>query len=156
MKIRPQLIRAFLFVALMVFAKNSFAQSVTYYPFNSLLSVATNPEKSAWLDARFQLNSFTSSLSTEIAPAFNLNKNPKGRFYIGAGPRFNFLAAAFNDADLLEGLFLNVGVRSAPFEKYPQVQIAFELSPYANADFDLGTFRGLLGIGYNFSHKKKK
>lgn len=148
--------RFLLVILLVTIAKISYSQSVTYYPFNSLFSVATNPEKPAWIDTRIQLNSFTSSLSTEIAPAFNLNKNPKGRFYIGGGPRFNFLAAAFNEADLLEGLFLNVGVRSAPFEKYPQVQIAFELSPYANADFDLGTFRGLLGIGYNFSHKRKK
>lgn len=155
MKKGLQYSRSFFAAFIFFLASKTFAQSVTYYPFNSILSVATNPEKAAWLDARIQLNSFTSSLSTEIAPAFNLNNNPKGRFYIGAGPRFNFLAAAFNEADVLEGLFLNVGVRSAPFEKYPQIQIAFELSPYANKDFDLGTFRGLLGLGYNFSHKKK-
>lgn len=133
----------------------SIGQSVTYYPFNSLLSVSTNPSRIAWLDLRVQTNSFSSSLATEIAPAFNLNSNPKARVYIGGGARFNFLAAAFDNRNALEGYLLNVGMRSALFEKYPGIQIAFELSPYANSDFDLGTFRANLGVGYNFSKKKK-
>lgn len=141
----------FLFVSLA-----SHAQSVTYYPFSSLLSISTNPTKPGWLDLRVQTNSFSSSLATEIAPAFNLNNNPKARIYVGGGARFNFLAAALDNRDALEGLFLNFGMRSALFEKYPGIQIAFELSPYANSDFDLGTFRANLGIGYNFSKKKKK
>lgn len=143
------------FILLLATGKIAQAQSITYYPFNSLLSVATNPEKAAWLDLRIQTNSFTNSLSTEIAPAFNLNSNPKARVYVGGGAKFNFLAASFDGRDALEGLFLNFGVRSAIFEKYPGLQLAFELSPYANSDFDLGTFRANLGIGYNFSKKKK-
>lgn len=140
--------------ALLLISIGSSAQSVTYYPFNSLLSLSTNPSKAAWLDVRLQTNSFSSSLSTEIAPAINLNKNPKGRFYLGGGAKFNFLAAALDDRESLEGYMFNFGVRSAIFEKYPGIQIAFELSPYANSDFTLGTFRANLGIGYNFSKKK--
>jgi hypothetical protein len=147
-----KIVASILFVSLPII---SFGQSLTYYPFNSLLSVSTNPARVAWLDFRIQTNSFASSLSTEVAPAFNLNSNPKARMYVGGGARFNFLAASFDGREPLEGLFLNVGVRSALFEKYPGIQVAFELSPYANKDFDLGTFRANLGIGYNFSKKKQ-
>jgi hypothetical protein len=129
------------------------AQSVAYYPFNSILSVSTNPETKVWIDLRFQTNSFFSSLSTEIAPAINLNKNPKGRYYIGGGLRINYLATFQNDARVMEGYFFNAGVRSAPFVKVPQLQIAFELSPYVASNFESGLFRTRLGIAYNFSRK---
>lgn len=127
------------------------SQSISYYPFNSFLSVATNPENVLWVDAKFQTNSYFASLSTEISPTVNLNKNPLARYYIGAGPKFNFLNLVQNK-DAFEGYFLNIGLRSSPF-KYKGIQIAFELSPYANKNFDLGLFRANLGIGYNFSHK---
>ncbi|WP_341226285.1 hypothetical protein [uncultured Arcticibacterium sp.] len=131
---------------------SSKAQSVAYYPFRSILSVSTNPDLRVWGDLRFQTNSFFSSLSTEIAPAININQNQKGRFYLGGGIRLNYLAS-FQDGDIFEGYFFNVGVRSAPFEKYPQVQVAFELSPYVASDFESGLFRTRLGVAYNFSRK---
>jgi hypothetical protein len=129
------------------------AQSVAYYPFSSILSVSTNPESRVWGDLRFQTNSYFSSLSTEIAPAVNINKNPKGRYYLGGGLRINYLAPLQGDGKLLEGYFLNVGVRSAPFEKIPQIQIAFEVSPYVARNLESGLFRTRLGLAYNFSHK---
>ena len=147
--------KGFLVVVIFMTAINySNAQSVAYYPISSIVSVSTNPVKPIWLDLRFQTNSFFSSLSTEIAPAFNLNKNPKGQYYLGGGLRLNYLAAFQNDGGILEGYMLNVGVRSAPFEKYPQVQIAFELSPFVANDFETGLFRSRIGIAYNFSKKK--
>lgn len=147
--------KVFLLLVLSIgLSMNGNAQSVAYYPFRSILSVSSNPELRVWGDLRFQTNSFFSSLSTEIAPAVNLNKNPKGRFYLGGGARLNYLAS-FQDGDILEGYFFNVGVRSAPFDKYPQVQIAFELSPYAANDFESGLFRTRLGVAYNFSRKNK-
>lgn len=142
------------FAVILSLSLNSQAQSVAYYPFRSILSVSTNPELRVWGDLRFQTNSFFSSLSTEIAPAINLNENDKGRFYLGGGARLNYLAT-FQDGDILEGYFFNVGVRSAPFDKYPQIQIAFELSPYVASDFESGLFRTRLGIAYNFSRKNK-
>jgi hypothetical protein len=138
---------------LIIFISNANAQSVAYYPFNSILSVSTNPELKVWADFRFQTNSYFSSLSTEIAPAINLNKNPKGRYYLGGGVRINYLAALQGDTKMLEGYFFNLGVRSAPFEKIPQIQIAFEVSPYVARNFESGLFRTRLGLAYNFSHK---
>ncbi|KPM48599.1 hypothetical protein [Jiulongibacter sediminis] len=146
-------IRLLFFVAALSFLlSESKAQSVAYYPFSSILSVSTNPDKGFWLDGRFQMNSFFSSLATEIAPAINLNKNTKGRFYFGGGIRANALAASAGN-NFMEGYFINLGMRSAPFEKYPQVQIAFELSPFVASDFESGLFRSRLGLAYNFSRK---
>ncbi|MGR3811483.1 hypothetical protein [Jiulongibacter sp. NS-SX5] len=149
MKARNPLL-LFLGLTLIAFKANS--QSVAYYPFNSVLSVSTNPDASVWLDGRFQMNSFFSSLATEVAPAVNLNANPKGRYYLGGGVRFNALAA-LADNRFMEGYFLNIGVRSAPIEKYPQIQFAFELTPFVASDFESGLFRSRLGVAYNFSRK---
>ncbi|AWV99907.1 hypothetical protein [Arcticibacterium luteifluviistationis] len=147
--------KAFLLLSIVIgLSETSKAQSVAYYPFSSILSVSTNPELRVWGDLRFQTNSFFSSLSTEIAPAINLNNNDKGRFYLGGGARLNYLAT-LQDNDILEGFFFNAGVRSAPFDKYPQVQIAFELSPYVASDFESGLLRTRLGVAYNFSRKSK-
>ncbi|MFT7419562.1 MAG: hypothetical protein ACI9QN_000480 [Arcticibacterium sp.] len=147
--------RRFLVVAVFIATLNYCnAQSVAYYPISSIVSISTNPVKPIWLDLRFQTNSFFSSLSTEIAPAVNLNKNPKGQYYIGGGLRLNYLEAFQGNGDILEGYMLNIGIRSAPFDKYPQVQIAFELSPYVASNFETGLFRSRLGIAYNFSKKK--
>ena len=138
---------------LLAYISNANAQSVAFYPFNSILSVSTNPESRVWGDLRFQTNSYFSSLSTEIAHAVNLNKNPKGRYYLGGGLRINYLAPLQGDGKLLEAYFFNGGVRSAPFEKIPQIQIAFEVSPYVARNLESGLFRTRLGLAYNFSHK---
>lgn len=129
----------------------TFSQTVTYYPFNSILSVSSNPTRTVWVDARFQMNSYFSSLSTEFAPMVNLNDNDKGRFYVGAGARFNFVGLIEDyQAKVLEGYSLHVGVRSAPIEKYPRLQFAFEVSPYVQKNFEIGLFRSALGVGYVF------
>jgi hypothetical protein len=128
----------------------SIAQSVVYYPFNSILGLSTNPSKSLWLDVKFQTNSYFSSLSTDISPEINLKKTTKSITYIGAGVKMNYLNAIENN-NILEGYFMNFGVRLMPFEKYKKVQLAFEVSPYAGRKFDIGVFRTHFGIGYNFS-----
>ncbi|MCP9764840.1 hypothetical protein [Lacihabitans soyangensis] len=128
----------------------SYAQSVVYYPFNSILGLSTNPSKAVWLDVKFQTNSYFSSLSTDISPEINLKKTPKSITYLGGGVKMNYLNAIENN-NILEGYFMNFGVRLMPFEKYKKVQIAFEISPYAGRKFDIGVFRTNFGIGYNFS-----
>lgn len=128
----------------------SLAQSVVYYPFNSVLGLSTNPSKAVWLDVKFQTNSYFSSLSTDISPEINLKKTPKSITYMGAGVKMNYLNAIENN-NILEGYFMNLGVRLMPFEKYKKVQIAFEISPYAGRKLDIGVFRTNFGIGYNFS-----
>ncbi len=127
------------------------AQAVTYYPFNSMLSVSSNPNKAFWTDFRFQMNSYFSSLSTEISPMVTFRQKERLKFYAGGGIKANFLNTLNPDESkrkILEGYFLNVGMRASPIEKLPKFQLVFELSPYANSNFDLGVFRANLGIGY--------
>lgn len=135
---------------LLLIGKLCYAQSVVYYPFNSLLGVSTNPSRALWLDVKLQTNSYFSSLSTDISPEINLKKTPKTITYLGAGVKMNYLNAIENN-NVLEGYFMNFGVRLMPFEKYKKVHVAFELSPYAGRKFDIGVFRTHFGIGYNFS-----
>ncbi len=129
---------------------NAFAQSIVYYPFNSLLALSTNPDKKLWLDVKLQTNSYFSSLSSEISPEFNLNNNPKATFYVGLGMKLNYLNV-FQGNKILDGYFFNSGVRTSPFEKQKKVQIIFELSPFAGRNFDIGLLRSYFGVGYNFS-----
>lgn len=147
-----------LILAFLSIAQLSQAQAFTYYPFNSIFSIATNPNRAVWADFRFQMNSYFSSLSTEVSPMFNLNKSGEAKFYVGAGVKANFLNALNPDVSkqsALEGYCFNAGVRTSPIEKLPRFQIVFELSPYANKNFDLGVFRANLGLGYVFGKKKQ-
>ena len=147
-----------LIIAFVSIAQLSQAQAFTYYPFNSIFSIATNPNRAVWADFRFQMNSYFSSLSTEVSPMFNLNKSGEAKFYVGAGVKANFLNALNPDVSkqsALEGYCFNAGVRTSPIEKLPRFQIVFELSPYANKNFDLGVFRANLGLGYVFGKKKQ-
>ncbi len=127
------------------------AQAIGYYPFNSMLSIASNPNKVFWMDFRFQMNSYFSSLSTEISPMINFRQKERANFYVGGGLKANFLNTLNpdeNKRNILEGYFLNVGMRASPIEKLPKFQLIFELSPYSNTNFDLGVFRANLGIAY--------
>jgi len=147
-----------LIIAFVSIAQLSQAQAFTYYPFNSIFSIATNPNKAVWADFRFQMNSYFSSLSTEVSPMFNLNKSERAKFYVGVGVKANFLNALNPDASKqspLEGFCFNAGVRTSLIEKLPRFQIVFELSPYANKNFDLGVFRANLGLGYILGKKKQ-
>jgi hypothetical protein len=152
------MLKKLLFIFLLgIFTQSAYAQAFTYYPFNSIFSIATNPNRTIWVDFRFQTNTYFSSLSTEISPMFNLNKAERAKFYIGAGVKANFLNYLNTDPSKqspLEGYSLNVGVRASPVAKLPRFQIVFELSPYANKNFDLGLFRANLGLAYVLGKKK--
>ena len=143
-----------LFIILFISTNSLFAQGFAYYPFNSVLSISTNPTNKAWFDVRLQTNTYFSSLSTELSPMLNLGKKPRARFYVGGGMRLNFigyLAATDNKTNSpLEGYFINTGVRTMPFKKDPHVHVIFELSPYVNKNADLGLIRTLFGVGYFF------
>ena len=153
------MLKKLLFICFFAIATgNCYSQAFTYYPFNSVFSIASNPNQPVWADFRFQMNSYFSSLSTEIAPMVNVIKRDKAKYYVGAGVKANFLNYLNDDAQKrnpLEGYFMNLGVRVSPFSKLPQFQGVFELSPYANKNFDLGVFRANLGVGYVFMKKKK-
>jgi hypothetical protein len=149
--------RITLIISLFFCLQIAYSQAVTYYPFNSVLSVSSNPNRVVWVDCRFQMNSYFSSLSTELLPMFNISKREKAKFYVGVGARFNFINyITQTDPEKqkpLEGYSLNVGVRASPIPKIPRLQVVFEISPYANKNFDLGLLRANLGLCYVFGKK---
>jgi hypothetical protein len=133
---------------------NSKAQAISYYPFNSQLSIATNPTKVVWMDFRFQMNSFISSLNTEPALMVNLAYTGNANFYAGAGANLGIVGAVGDNRRLINGYFGSFGVRAYPFKEAQKVSINFELGPYVQYDGAAGQFRAWLGVGYHFGGKK--
>ncbi|WP_044171857.1 hypothetical protein [Flectobacillus major] len=132
------------------------AQAVSYYPWSNILSVSSNPTKRLWVDCRFQLNSFSSSLNTEPALMLNVLKAEKADFYLGGGVNFGFVGAIVNETDLVKGYFGSMGTRIYPLEKTPQLSVNFEISPYINnAEGTSGIIRAWFGVGYHFGGRKK-
>lgn len=145
--------KKFLFLLLLLPSLAAFGQaSVAYYPFNSFLSVSTNPNRAVWLDARVQTNTLFGSLATTLAPMINVRRTTTANYYVGASVRFNALNS-LADADVLEGYGLHVGVRVVPLTILPNVRVAFELSPFARANFKSGIFYSYLGVAYQFNKK---
>ena len=129
------------------------SQAITYFPFTSFLSFSTNPEKAVWLDARFQLNSPSNSLSTEISPMISFARRTYSSMYFGGGVKFNPINT-LAELDVLEGYYINLGFRATPFEKkVKNVQLVFELSPFVGKNLNYGNLRGNLGLGYIFRRK---
>jgi hypothetical protein len=140
---------SFILFLVLLYSSKSSAQSLVYYPFNSQLSISTNPQSVLWVDAKFRTNSYFSSLSTDLSPNISFKRKEKAVFYTGAGVRINYLNLVEKNSPL-EGYIIHVGSRLMPFKAYPKVQIAFELGPYISRKADLGVMNSLLGIGYNF------
>jgi len=69
----------------------------------------------------------------------NVSRREFVNYYAGIGLRFNALNQ-INDADILEGYSLHAGVRVAPIHSIPNLRVAFELSPFARANFKSGVF----------------
>ncbi len=128
--------------------------TVTYYPFNSVFSVSSNAQRAVFVDCRIQMNSVLSSLNTEFAPMFRVSKQANSFYYIGAGVNTSIVGELTGEEDLLKGYFLSAGLRVSPFEKFRNVAVAFETSPYANKNFKSGVFRAWLGVSYQFKKKK--
>jgi hypothetical protein len=138
---------------LLLFPAFAFGQaSVAYYPFNGLFTVSSNPNKVVWLDGRIQTNTIFQSLSTTLCPLVNVKQTPRANYYAGPGVRFNALNS-LNDAKILEGYSLHVGVRVAPLAAQPNLRVAFELSPSAAANFKSGVFYSYLGVAWQFQKK---
>ena len=142
--------KGLLLITFFIFSVSCFSQSIVYYPFNSLLGFSSNTQKRVWIDAKLQTNSYFSSLSTDIAPQINVNKNSRARIFVGGGIKLNYLNVIENK-NILDGFFANAGVRASPFEKNKRIQIAFEISPFVNKNLDIGIFRSHLGFGYSFN-----
>ncbi|MES2517198.1 MAG: hypothetical protein V4585_03755 [Bacteroidota bacterium] len=145
----------FLLSFLFVICQNADAQAISYYPFGNAqqLSIATNPTKVVWLDVRFQMNSFISSLNTEPALMFNLAYARNANFYAGGGANLGIVGAIADSRRLVNGYFGSFGVRAYPFKEASKVSINFELGPYVQYDGAAGQFRAWLGLGYHFGGK---
>lgn len=140
---------------LLLFSQNTKAQAISYYPFGNAqqLSIATNPTKVVWMDFRFQMNSFISSLNTEPGLMINLAYTRNANFYVGGGANLGVVGAIVDDRRLINGYFGSFGMRAYPFEKAAKVSVNFELSPYVQYDGAAGQFRAWLGVGYHFGGK---
>jgi hypothetical protein len=144
-----------LVLLMLIFSTKSFSQAITFYPFTNFLSFSTNPEKAVWLDARFQLNSSSNSLSTEISPMISFSRRTYSSMYFGGGVKFNYLNS-YAKLDVLEGYYINLGFRATPFEKkMKNAQIVLELSPFVGKNLNYGNLRANLGIGYVFRKKQQ-
>lgn len=146
----------FLFLLFFSLLQKSNAQAISYYPFGNAqqLSIATNPTKVVWMDFRFQMNSFISSLNTEPALMVNLGYTRNANFYVGGGVNLGIVGSIIESRRLINGYFGSFGVRAYPFEKAPKVSINFELSPYVQYDGAAGQFRAWLGVGYHLKGNK--
>ncbi len=147
--------KKFLFLALgpLLLAPCCWAQGVTYYPWDNILSVSSNPQRLVWGEARFQMNSLFAALDTELAPMVNFRRSPQSQFYAGGGVAFGFVSHFVDNSRLVKGYFLSVGTRIHPLVQVPEVGVAFELSPYTAEDFKSGRFRAWLGVTWQFGRR---
>ena len=129
--------------------------SVAYYPFNSVVTVSSNPDRAFWFDGRLQTNTLFGSLSTTLCPMVNVARRAQVNYYTGVGVRFNALNN-IDGRDILEGYSLHVGVRIKPLLMLPNLRVAFELAPYSRKDFKTGNLQSFLGLVYQFSKKRKE
>lgn len=148
--------RKLLIVLLLVKLSAVTAQvGISYYPFQSLLSVSSNTEKPVWIDYRVETNTFLSNLNMEISPMWNFTRADHVNYYVGAGVNFNPVNA-LADLPVMSGYFASAGARIKPIQKHPNAHLIFEISPYLNSQFTGGNLRTRLGIGYNFRPKGDK
>ncbi|MBC8155145.1 MAG: hypothetical protein H7Z72_19825 [Bacteroidetes bacterium] len=143
----------FFVAGLLLTSLQTFGQaSVAYYPFREFISVSTNPSRLVWFDARVQTNTFFESLTTTLAPMINFVRRPNVSYYGGLGVQFNALNS-LNNAKIVEGYSLQVGVRAVPFPSVPNVRVAFEIAPFSNRTGTSGILYSNLGIVYQFKRK---
>jgi hypothetical protein len=146
--------KIFILLLLMLALNASSQVALSYYPFQSLVSLCTNTEKRVFGDYRVETNNFTSNMNMELALMINIRRKEVVNYYTGAGASFNpaYLAV---DIDPMNGYFVTGGARIKPFEKSRSVHIIFEISPYINSKFTGGNLRSRLGLGYQFKKKSK-
>jgi hypothetical protein len=129
--------------------------AVSYFPFQSILSISTNTEKLCWADYKLETNSFVSNFNMELSPKLNFRKRELTNYYTGPGISFN-PAYSFANLRVLNGFFIDFGVRIKPIAKQRNLQVVFEISPYVNREFSGGNIRTRLGVAWNFQKSKEK
>jgi hypothetical protein len=127
--------------------------SVAYYPFNSILSISSNPNRAAWLDARVQTGTPLGSFNTTVVPMVNFIRKPTVSYYAGLGVNLNPLTG-INGERFVKGYSAHVGVRFMPVAFLPRFRVALEVSPYTQSNFKFGNLYSYLGLVYQFEKKK--
>lgn len=126
----------------------------TYFPFQSIICVSSNTERLAWVDLKLETNTFFTNMNMELSPKIHLNTTEQANYYIGPGVNFNPVYAAA-DLPIVNGYFVDLGVRIKPLKTLKSLQIVFEISPYINEHLAGGNLRTRLGVAYNFTRKPK-
>jgi hypothetical protein len=146
-----------IFIAI-ILSISTYAQAqvaVSYFPFLSILSISTNTEKLCWADYKIETNSFAGNFNMELSPKLNFRKRELTNYYVGPGVGFN-PAYSFANLSIMNGYFIDFGVRIKPLAKRRNFQIAFEISPYVNREFSGGNIRTRLGVSWNFQKSEEK
>lgn len=128
--------------------------AVSYFPFQSILSISTQTEKLFFIDYKIETNNFFSNLNMELSPKINLKRTEEINYYAGAGLSFN-PANWKADLPVVNGYFMDFGIRVKPFKKIRNLQGVFEISPYVNKTFKSGNLRTRIGIAWNFNTTSK-
>lgn len=129
--------------------------AIGYYPFQSILSISTNTDKRLFADLKLETNNFISNFNTEISAKVNIKRLERINYYTGIGISVNPVNS-YSDLPIINGYFIDFGIRAKPFEKLYNLQVVFEISPYINQDIDGGNLRTRLGLAWNFTNKSGK
>lgn len=142
---------ALLFIIIIGLKTNSVSaqMGVSYYPIQSIISINSDTEKMFWADLRMETNTFISNVNFELNGFYNFKRKENINYYIGLGINVNPFYS-LEGLSATNGYLLPLGCRIKPFSKIRNIQLAFEIAPYLNPDFEGGQIRSLLGIAYNF------
>lgn len=122
--------------------------AISYYPFQSVLSVSSDTENLIWADLRVETNTFFSNINLEFDAMLNIKRTDWVNYYTGLGINVN-PSYGLEDLPFTNGYVFNAGIRIKPIEKHRNLHVVFELSPYFNRNFDGGIIRTLFGVSYN-------
>jgi hypothetical protein len=127
------------------------AQTVSYYPFNSQLAFSTKTSAPVFFEARVQMNSATSLITTEVGPQIPVKKKENVIYYLGGGVSLGLLNDVYlKQSSNLKGFYGSFGVRAYPFDKLPKLGLNFEITPYTDSQVTTGLLRAWLGVSYKF------
>jgi hypothetical protein len=147
--------RILLLLIILATQKQLHAQiAISYFPFQSILSISTNTEKRLFADLKLETNNFVSNLNIELSPKVNFKSLERAYYYVGPGISIN-PANSYSDLPITNGYFIDFGVRAIPVKTLSNFQVVFEISPYINKDLDGGNIRTRLGFAWNFKNKSK-
>ena len=136
---------------LLIVSYSTVAQTISYYPFNSQLAISTKTSAPVFVEARIQMNSATSLITTELGPQFAISRKNNTLFYVGGGASIGWLNDVYlRQSSNLKGFYASFGVRSYPFEKIPKLGLNFEITPYTDSKVETGLLRAWLGVSYKF------